>query len=73
MSADLNMNNYTTINFNISMIEFLDDLLRNNSNMTESENHTFQNHFSSECGSFPDLEKLGVRCQINNKIPHIYS
>ena len=48
--------NFTRIDF--SMIEFFGDLHGNS--VTNIENQTLQNYFSSECGIFPDLEKVGV-------------
>ena len=51
---------FSKLDFDISMVEFFGDLQGNTNNVTEIENQTLQNYFSSECGSFPDLEKVGV-------------
>ena len=66
VSADLNMNNNSTEG-DFSLNEFFADLLANNNNRTDIENHTFQNFFSSECGNIPDVERIEVRDNIKTK------
>ena len=57
------MNNNSTEG-DFSLNEFFADLLANNNNRTEIENHTFQIFFSSECGNIPDVERIQVRDNI---------
>ena len=52
---DIDSTDVSKIDFDFSMIDLFGEPKGNNHNIVE--NLTF---FSSQCGSFPDLEKVGV-------------
>ena len=56
MDSDSSDSDFTKIDFDFSMIDFFGDYQWQN-NMTEIENFSY---FSTECGNFPDLEKVAV-------------
>ena len=54
---DIDSTDVSKIDFDFSMKDLFGELQGNNQNIVHIENLTF---FSSQCGSFPDLEKVGV-------------